>query len=83
MPTNLHSLANSGLPLGVRCISCGYRALVDPRRLDAHDGNMKELRRLRLVCSQCGGRSVDAVVFSTKMAADEFLPATPRGQTSF
>lgn len=73
MPENLHSLTMSGFPLGARCRGCGRRNLIDPKRLDAHDGNMKELRELRLVCSRCSSRDVETRLFWAQQQLDDFV----------
>lgn len=82
MVENLHSLWHSHLPLGVEC-GCGHRALVDARTLGAHDGNMKELRSLKLRCTACRARGdFKATVFSRQDEADAFL-GPPAGRTGF
>lgn len=73
MPENLRTLTLSGFPLGARCRGCGRRNLVDPKRLGAHDGSMKELRELRLVCSSCSSRDVDARIFRSQQQLDDFV----------
>jgi hypothetical protein len=49
---NLHGLALSGFPLGVACTTCGHRALVAAAKVGARDGNMTEIRELRLRCTE-------------------------------
>lgn len=61
---NLHSLYMCGMhPLGVECLGCKRRALVPAERFGGCQGDMTELRSLRLVCSSCGGRDVASEVF--------------------
>lgn len=79
---NLHTLWHSHLPLGVTC-GCGHRALVDPATLGAHDGNMMELRILKLRCTACHARGdFTTTVFARQDQVDAFL-APPIGKPSF
>jgi hypothetical protein len=73
MSLNLHSLYLSKLPLGVEC-ACGRRVLVNQGKVDARDGNMKELRfvKERLKCLKCGKRPTELRVSSTETAARAF-----------
>ena len=80
-PANLHSLAGSGFPLGVEC-ACGHRALVEPRTLGAHDGNMRELTALPLKCSACGSRPKELRLFYRQEDVDAFMGA-PIGRVAF
>lgn len=59
---NLHTLDSYGGPLGVEC-RCGRRALVPPEALGAHAGNMREIRRLKFVCRECGSREWRGFIF--------------------
>lgn len=77
MPDNLRTLTLSGFPLGARCRACGRRNLVAAERLGAHDGNMTELRELRLVCSRCDGRDVEARIFRSQQQLDDFVAGLP------
>ena len=77
MPDNLRTLALSGFPLGALCRACGRRNLVDPKRLGAHEGSMTELRELRLVCSSCAGRDVEARIFRSQQQLDDFMAGVP------
>ncbi len=69
--TNLHTVWMSGHPLGVEC-ECGRRALLSHDKIDAHSGNMKELRQLKFKCLACGSRKVTFRIFQTEAAAQAF-----------
>lgn len=70
--TNLRSLWSFGRPLGVTC-GCGRRALVTLEQLGAHDGNMRLVSALPLVCSSCGSRNWAATIFASQAEQDGFL----------
>jgi hypothetical protein len=70
---NLHTLATRGHPLGVVCKACGHRALIQLDRLSAHQGNMQEVRSLRLKCAACEAREWEPTVFSRAEEVAAFL----------
>ena len=76
---NLHTLAmHGGHPLGVECKGCRHRALVSVERLRAFKGNMKQINRLKLVCSMCGCRYFEATLFNSAEEAAQWMPEQPR-----
>ena len=78
----LHSLAHSGYPLGVEC-TCGRRSLLSAAQVGARDGNMTEIRNLRLKCTGCDSRSDwTGAIFSAQKQFDDF-EARPIGVTTF
>jgi hypothetical protein len=82
MPPNLHTLWLSRLPLGVAC-GCGHRGLVEAAIVGARDGNMQELRTLKLRCQACGARDGwTATVFRRRDEVDAFV-GSPAGLTGF
>lgn len=71
---NLHTIYMHGmLPLGVECTACGRKVLFEAKKLGACKGNMKELRRLRFVCSLCGSRDWQGWLFFSALDAASFL----------
>lgn len=53
--TNLHGVWICGGFLGVRCIECDHRAVLEQEQLPAiRSGNMTELYSLKLRCQGCG-----------------------------
>lgn len=58
------ALAGNGHPLGLRC-SCGHRALIMQDRLPPQigPGSMVKIRSLKWVCSKCGSRRIELVMF--------------------
>ena len=70
---NLHGLALSGLPLGVACTRCGHRALIEAAKVGARDGNMTEIRQLKLRCTECDGTAFEGTIFSAQSQVDDFF----------
>lgn len=62
---NLHTLHCYGGPLGVEC-RCGRRAVVPATALDAHAGNMRQIRSLPFVCQECGAREWTGFLFGPR-----------------
>ena len=69
---NLHSLAGSA-GLGVECLDCHRRAHLTPEALNAHRGDMTEVRSLNFVCTGCKGRKVKLAVMLTPGTAGLWL----------
>lgn len=61
-PPNLHIVWSSDLPLLVRCTRCQHRAALPHDKIDAHQGNMKRVSDIKLVCTKCGSRDVETRV---------------------
>ena len=76
---NLHGLAMSGFPLGVACRTCGHRALINAAKVGARDGNMTEIRELRLRCTECDGTPFEGTIFSAQDQVDDFLAVLSKG----
>jgi hypothetical protein len=76
---NLHGLARSGFPLGVACKTCGHRALLDHAKLDAFEGNMTEIRELKLRCVECDSTDFEGTIFSAQSQVDDFLAVVSKG----
>ena len=76
---NLHGLALSGFPLGVACRTCGHRALLEPAKVGARDGNMTEIRLLKLRCTECDSTDFEGTIFSAQSEVDDFLAVVSRG----
>jgi hypothetical protein len=74
---NVRAAVLSRLPIGVECLGCRHRALVDLMKLGAHSGDMRELRNLRFTCADCGGKSVRASIFATQQQVLAFMPDDP------
>jgi hypothetical protein len=70
---NLHSLANSGQPLCVHCLTCGHRAALPPDEWAPSQGNMTEVRSLKLKCSLCLNKNVEAFVVHSEQTVAHFL----------
>lgn len=77
MPPNLHSLHNSGHPLCVVCLGCSHRSAVPPEKVGAGRGDMKEIRSLKLKCSQCQSKNFEAFVMVTDAQVQSFLDGIP------
>ena len=73
MTPNLHSLHNSGHPLCVVCLDCSHRSAVSPEKLGASRGDMKEIRDLKLKCSQCQSKNFEAYVVHSAERVAKFL----------
>jgi hypothetical protein len=56
---------------------CQHRSTIAPEKVGAHDGNMREVRTLKLKCSICGGRGFRAFVVPRKDWVDRFLAKAP------
>ncbi len=91
-PPNLHRVANSGQPLCVACRTCGHRAALPHKQIDAHSGNMKEVSALRLVCSLCQAKDfetfivqkeADVLFFMNEAPLEFFRPKTAKEETEF
>jgi hypothetical protein len=84
---NVRAAVLSRLPVGVECLGCRHRALVDLMKLGGHSGDMRELRALRFTCADCGGRNVRASIFATQQQVLAFMPDEHpqelRGRPSF
>jgi hypothetical protein len=74
---NVRAAIMSRLPIGVECLGCRHRALVDLAKLGGHSGDMRELRMLRFTCADCGGRNVHASIFATQQQVLAFMPDDP------
>ena len=77
MSTNLHSVHSSGQPLCVLCKQCKRRAALTHDEIDAHSGNMKELRDLKLHCRNCGSKDYEMYVYVRAERVSDFLAGTP------
>lgn len=73
MMPNLHSLYNSGHPLCVVCLDCWHRSAVPPEKVGAGRGDMKEIRSLKLKCSQCQSKNFEAFVVHSAERVAKFL----------
>lgn len=73
MPLNLHSLAGSRHPLLVACNRCSHRASITGEQLGAHEGNMKELRHLKLHCAKCGARNYRLFLVHSAAHVEQFM----------
>jgi DNA-directed RNA polymerase subunit RPC12/RpoP len=80
---NLHGLALSGFPLGVACTTCGHRALVEAAKVGARDGNMTEIRHLKLRCTECDGTAFEGTIFSAQEQVDDFLAVVSAARPGF
>lgn len=72
-PPNLDSLANSGQPLLVHCLTCGHRSAVAPEKVGARQGSMEELRSLKLKSSLCQHKNFEFFVVHTSQAVAHLL----------
>lgn len=76
---NLHGLFLSGFPLGFACTTCGHRALLDAAKVGARDGNMTEIRELKLRCTECDDTKFEGTIFSAQDQVDDFLAVMSKG----
>lgn len=70
--TNLRAVSQAAA-LGVACSACGRRAALDPEVLGAHEGNMQEIRSLRLSCRGRGSREWTYKLLQTVESAAAFM----------
>jgi ferredoxin len=89
---NLHMVHYSGQPLCVACRTCGHRATLQHEQIDAHSGNMKEVRKLRLKCSLCQAKDfemfivhkeADVLFFLNEAPPDYFRPKASKEGAEF
>jgi hypothetical protein len=76
---NLHGLFLSGFPLGVACTTCAHRTLLDSAKVGAREGNMTEIRKLKLRCTECDGPKFEGTIFSARDRVDDFLAVSKGG----
>lgn len=69
---NLHSVGNTRLPLGVTC-ACGRKTAVPLHRLGQLEGNMHNVKTLKLKCQACGSRDWKAALFITMREVEDFI----------
>jgi Zn finger protein HypA/HybF involved in hydrogenase expression len=74
MLANLHTLwmSNANI-LCVQCQGCKRRVTIEGGILDAHRGNMNQLRDLNLKCSRCGSKAVQMFMPKDYGTAQDFL----------
>jgi hypothetical protein len=63
----------------VACTACGHRVLVDAAKVCACDGNMIEIRALKLRSSECDGTAFEGTIFSAQDEVNVFLGVLSKG----
>jgi hypothetical protein len=58
---------------GLRCI----------RKVGARDGNMTEIRHLKLRCTECDGTAFEGTIFSAQEQVDDFLAVVSAARPGF
>jgi len=66
-------------PRVARLKACGHRALVETAKVGARDGNVTEIRELRLRCTECDGTVFEGTIFSAQDQIDAFLAVLSKG----
>jgi hypothetical protein len=74
---NLRSVYMTSQPLGVECMQCQRRAALAHDKIDAHSGNMKEVRQLSFKCTTCGSVANTLYMFHSQGEVDAFLAGAP------
>jgi hypothetical protein len=64
-------------PLGVECMQCQHRAVLAHDKIDAHSGNMKEVRTLSFKCTGCRSVGNTLYMFHNQGEVDAFLASAP------
>jgi hypothetical protein len=53
--------------------------LLDAAKVGARDGDMSEIRQLRLRCTECDGTAFESTIFSAQDQVDAFLAVLSKG----
>jgi len=69
----LNDLADSSLPVGVECVYCMHRAVIEPKTLRAKKGDRRTLADAGVRCGRCGSRQFSVMRISSGAKAHAFL----------
>lgn len=70
---DLHDVWESRLPLGLACNHCLHRALLEPARVGAREGDLRCVDTLPFRCSKCGRRGFTAHLFRERRQLRRFM----------
>lgn len=70
---DLHDVWETRRPLGVACRHCLHRALIEPARVGAAEGNLRCVDSLPFRCSRCGRRDVAVQLFRERRELRRFM----------
>lgn len=70
---DLHDVWRTHRPLGVSCNHCLHRALIEPRRIGAREGNLKCVDTLPFRCTRCGCRDFTVHLFDEQRRVRRFM----------
>jgi hypothetical protein len=76
---NLHGLAMSGFPLVSPARPAAIARYSRRPRSAPRDGNVTELRLLKLRCTECDGTQFEGTIFSAQDQVDAFLAVLSKG----
>lgn len=67
------TVARSGFPLGIKCLHCLHRSLLDEKALQARFEKPRLLSSLRFKCGRCGGRNIHLQTFWSRSSVTRFM----------
>ena len=76
---NLHGLAMSGFPLVSPARPAAIVRYSRRPRSAPRDGNVAEIRLLKLRCTECDGTQFEGTIFSAQDQVDAFLAVLSKG----
>jgi hypothetical protein len=70
---DLHDVWENRLPVGIACSHCLHRAVLEPEAIGAHEGNLRCVDTLPLLCTKCGRQSFTVHLFKERRHIKRFM----------